>query len=77
MELVIILVIALMIFGAGKLPEVGSALGRGIKEFKKATTEIEDKITGDDTPERPSHIPTTAQQTQAQPSEHAEVREAR
>ena len=38
-ELIIILVIALMIFGAGKLPEVGSALGRGIKEFKKSTTE--------------------------------------
>jgi sec-independent protein translocase protein TatA len=39
MELVIILVIALMIFGAGKLPEVGSALGKGIKEFKKATND--------------------------------------
>src|SRR5229473_5433248 len=39
MELIIILVIALMIFGAGKLPEVGSALGKGIKEFKKATTD--------------------------------------
>jgi sec-independent protein translocase protein TatA len=39
MELVIILVIALMIFGAGKLPEVGSALGRGIKEFKKSTAD--------------------------------------
>jgi sec-independent protein translocase protein TatA len=38
-ELIIILVIALMIFGAGKLPEVGSALGRGIKEFKKATND--------------------------------------
>ena len=39
MELIIILVIALMIFGAGKLPEVGSALGKGIKEFKKATND--------------------------------------
>lgn len=39
MELVVILVIALMIFGAGKLPEVGSALGRGIREFKKATAD--------------------------------------
>src|SRR2546423_9306803 len=38
-ELIIILVLALMIFGAGKLPEVGSALGKGIKEFKKATTD--------------------------------------
>jgi sec-independent protein translocase protein TatA len=32
----IILVIVLVIFGAGKLPEIGSALGKGIKDFKKA-----------------------------------------
>jgi len=35
-ELIIILVIILIIFGAGKLPEIGSGLGRGIKNFKKA-----------------------------------------
>ncbi len=34
-ELVIILVIALVIFGPGKLPEIGSALGKGIRDFKK------------------------------------------
>jgi sec-independent protein translocase protein TatA len=38
-ELLIILVIILIIFGAGKLPEIGGALGRGIKNFKKATHE--------------------------------------
>jgi len=37
-ELVIILVIILIIFGAGKLPEIGEGLGRGIKSFKKATS---------------------------------------
>jgi sec-independent protein translocase protein TatA len=36
-ELIIILVVIIMIFGAGKLPEIGSALGKGIKSFKKAT----------------------------------------
>jgi sec-independent protein translocase protein TatA len=35
-ELLVILVVALLIFGPGKLPEVGSALGRGIRDFKKA-----------------------------------------
>lgn len=35
-ELVIVLVIVLIIFGAGKLPEIGSALGRGIQNFKKS-----------------------------------------
>jgi sec-independent protein translocase protein TatA len=38
-ELLVILVIILIIFGAGKLPEIGSALGRSIKNFKKATHE--------------------------------------
>lgn len=35
-ELIIILLIVLVIFGAGKLPEIGSGLGKGIKNFKKA-----------------------------------------
>lgn len=35
-ELVLILVIVLIIFGAGKLPEIGEGLGRGIRSFRKA-----------------------------------------
>ncbi len=38
-ELVVILVIILIVFGAGKLPEIGGALGRSIKNFKTATRE--------------------------------------
>lgn len=37
-ELVVVLVIALLFFGGNKLPEVGSALGKAIREFKRATT---------------------------------------
>lgn len=37
-ELIIILVLALVIFGPGKLPEVGRAIGRSIREFKSATS---------------------------------------
>lgn len=40
---VILLVIALVIFGPGKLPELGKALGKGINEFKSATTGEEKK----------------------------------
>ena len=40
-ELIIILVIIVIIFGAGKLPEIGSGLGKGIKNFKKATNDEE------------------------------------
>jgi sec-independent protein translocase protein TatA len=35
-ELIVILVIALLIFGPGKLPEIGNALGQGIRDFRKA-----------------------------------------
>lgn len=41
-ELIIILVIVLIIFGAGKLPEIGAGLGRGISNFKKATREAKE-----------------------------------
>ncbi|MGI6684751.1 MAG: twin-arginine translocase TatA/TatE family subunit [Bacillota bacterium] len=39
-ELVLILVIALIVFGPGKLPSVGASIGRAINEFKKASREI-------------------------------------
>jgi sec-independent protein translocase protein TatA len=38
-ELLVILVIVLIIFGAGKLPELGDNLGKGIRNFRKATSE--------------------------------------
>ena len=44
MELIIILVIVLIIFGAGKLPEIGSGIGKGIRNFKKATKEEPEEI---------------------------------
>ena len=43
-ELIIILVIILIIFGAGKLPEIGSGIGKGIRNFKKATSETPEEI---------------------------------
>ena len=41
-ELVIILVIIVIIFGAGKLPEIGSGIGKGIRNFKDATKKEEE-----------------------------------
>jgi len=41
-ELLVILVIILIIFGAGKLPQIGEGLGKGIRNFRKATTKEED-----------------------------------
>lgn len=42
-ELIIILVIILIIFGAGKLPEIGSGMGKAIRNFKGATSEDDKK----------------------------------
>jgi sec-independent protein translocase protein TatA len=52
LELVIILVIALLILGPGKLPDVGAALGKSIREFRKASSDVQDavKIDVDTTP---------------------------
>ena len=43
-EIVLILAVVLILFGAKKLPELAKGLGQGIKEFKKATTEVSHEI---------------------------------
>ena len=44
-ELVLILLVVVIFFGAKKIPELAQGLGKGIREFKKATKEIEDGVT--------------------------------
>jgi len=53
-EIVLILAVVLILFGAKKLPELAKGLGTGIKEFKKATREVTEEIqnAADDTPQR-------------------------
>ncbi len=46
-ELLIILVIVVLIFGAGRLPEVGAALGKAIREFRQATSNEPGKDEGE------------------------------
>lgn len=47
-ELILILVIALIIFGPRKLPEIGRSIGRGIRELRQATAEISKTVSLDD-----------------------------
>jgi sec-independent protein translocase protein TatA len=54
MELILILAIALLVLGPGKLPEVGKSLGASIREFRKATTDIQEAVKLDPTPAPPT-----------------------
>lgn len=55
-ELLIILVLVMIVFGAGKLPQVGSALGKGLRNFKKGADE-EDEVLGPNSSGSPDDVP--------------------
>lgn len=48
-ELILILLVVIILFGAKKIPELAKGLGRGIREFKDATKEMKDNINIDET----------------------------
>jgi sec-independent protein translocase protein TatA len=45
-EIMLILVVVLLLFGAKRLPEVGASIGKGIREFKRSLTDTQDAIMG-------------------------------
>ncbi len=47
-EILIIMLVVLLVFGAKRLPEVGASIGKGIREFKRSITDTNDAITGKD-----------------------------
>lgn len=52
-EIMVIVLVVLLVFGAKRLPEVGASIGKGIREFKRSITETNDAITEkDDAPPR-------------------------
>ncbi len=53
-ELILILVVALIIFGPKKLPEMGRAIGRAMKEFRKGTQELREELTKTETEDEKS-----------------------
>lgn len=57
-EIILILALVLILFGAKKLPELAKGLGTGIKEFKKATREVTDEVSNamDDTTPPPKRL---------------------
>ncbi|HEX7087334.1 MAG TPA: TatA/E family twin arginine-targeting protein translocase [Vicinamibacterales bacterium] len=78
-ELIIIFVIALIIFGPRKLPELGKSLGRSINEFKRASNELkstlEDEIRLEEQREQQQRAAAAAPSTPATPTTPAPVEE--
>ncbi len=75
MELLLILFIVLIIFGAGKIPQLGEGLGKAIKGFKKAVHEPEAvEATASPVPDQPGHPTPIAQSPTAQSAQMAAPR---
>jgi TatA/E family protein of Tat protein translocase len=73
-ELIIILVIALLVLGPGKLPEVGASLGKSIREFRKASTDLQESVNVNvDTSPLPAAAPAAAAPIVAAPAAAAPV----
>jgi sec-independent protein translocase protein TatA len=76
-EIILILALVLILFGAKKLPELAKGLGTGIKEFKKATREVTEEVTNamDDTSPPVKRLPSTtpASTTPTTPVETAQT----
>jgi len=68
LELVIILVVALLVLGPGKLPEVGSALGKSIREFRKAASDVQEATKIDMSPLPPTPAATAPAATAPAPA---------
>jgi len=70
-EILLIMVVVLLVFGAKRLPEVGSSIGKGIREFKRSLTDTQDAIMGDEQrsnlPPRQMDAPPTPQSQGGEP----------
>jgi sec-independent protein translocase protein TatA len=59
-ELILILIIAIVFIGPGRLPDVGAALGKSIREFRKASTDLTEATRVDTSPLPPAETPPSA-----------------
>ena len=66
-EIMLILLVVLLLFGAKRLPEVGSSIGKGIREFKRSLSDTQDAIMGSEDQQRASLPP--RQEMSAPPSQ--------
>lgn len=55
-ELLIVLTLALVVFGPKRIPEIGSSLGRGIRDFRTGMSQLGDEVMPPDAPPEPPHL---------------------
>jgi sec-independent protein translocase protein TatA len=65
-EIMVILLVVLLLFGARRLPEVGSSIGKGIREFKRSISDTQDAIMNTD--EQRNNLPPRQTDTTPQPN---------
>ena len=65
LEMVFVLVVLLLVFGAKRLPELGSGLGKGIREFRRTMRDVNDEI---NRPEPPNRIQDQSMRAQVPPT---------
>ena len=68
-EIMLILLVVLLLFGAKRLPEVGASIGKGIREFKRSLTDTQDAIMGSD--DQRGNLPPRQQQDAPPPQSTA------
>ena len=67
-EILLIMLVVLLLFGAKRLPEVGSSIGKGIREFKRSISDTQDAIMG---PDERSNLP--PRQPDGSPATHPDL----
>jgi sec-independent protein translocase protein TatA len=65
-EILLIIVVVLLLFGAKRLPEVGSSIGKGIREFKRSISDTQDAIMGGE--DQRTNLPPRGPDTTHQPN---------
>jgi sec-independent protein translocase protein TatA len=76
MEMLFVMVVLLLLFGSKRLPELGSGLGKGIREFKRTIRDVNTEITSPEPPANQFHAPVQPWQQVAAPAPAAPMQAA-
>ena len=77
MEILVILVVALIVFGPKKLPEIGKSIGKGMREFKKASSDVMSTLEAPDEDEPPRHTAETTREPEDTADDDSEPQRAK